>query len=65
MIFPEVLAILPYDIVDDAVRHFSGRALETLTTAGSSSSGPVLLAMSLWAAASLAAAAVTLERRDV
>jgi hypothetical protein len=65
MILPEVLAMLPYDIVDEAVRHFPGRALETLTTAGSSSSGPALLAMSLWAAASLAAAAVALKRRDV
>jgi hypothetical protein len=65
MILPEVLAMLPYDLVDDAVRHFPGRALETLTTADSASSGSALLAMSLWAAASLAAAAVTLKRRDV
>ncbi|MDH6518077.1 ABC-2 type transport system permease protein [Streptomyces sp. SAI-135] len=65
MILPEVLAILPYDVVDDAVDHFPGRALETLTTADSNSSGSALLAMSLWAAASLAAAAVTLKRRDV
>ena len=33
MILPEVLAMLPYAVVDDAVQHFPGRALETLTTA--------------------------------
>lgn len=65
MILPEVLAMLPYDIVDEAVRHFPGRALESLTTASSTSSGTALLAMALWATASLAAAAVTLKRRDV
>lgn len=67
MILPEVLAMLPYDLVDDAVRHFPGRALQTLTTASDSpgSPGTALLAMTLWAAASLAAAAVTLKRRDV
>ncbi|MGC0402295.1 ABC-2 type transport system permease protein [Streptomyces sp. SAI-126] len=65
MILPEVLAMLPYDIVDDAVRHFPNRALETLTAADSASSGTALLAMSLWTTASLAAAALTLKRRDV
>jgi hypothetical protein len=65
MILPEVLAMLPYGVVDDAVRHFPGRALETLTTADTASSGSALLAMSLWAAASLTAAAVLLKRRDV
>ena len=65
MILPEVLAMLPYDLVDDAVRHFPGRALETLTTTDTSSWGTALLAIALWAAASLAAAAVTLKRRDV
>ncbi|MFI8194588.1 ABC transporter permease [Streptomyces sp. NPDC085946] len=69
MIVPEVLAMLPYDTADDAVRYFPGRALEALTTAqplpGSASPGAALLAMALWASAALAAAAVLLRRRDV
>ncbi|KOG33193.1 ABC transporter permease [Streptomyces resistomycificus] len=69
MIVPEVLAMLPYDFVDDAVRLFPGRALETLTTAqqlpGSTSPGTALLAMLLWTVATLAAAALVLKRRDV
>ncbi|MFE9773800.1 ABC transporter permease [Streptomyces sp. NPDC005931] len=69
MILPEVLAILQYDAVDDAVRLFPSRALEALTTAqpmpGSPSPGTALLALTLWAAASLAAAATALRRRDV
>ncbi|GAB2752649.1 ABC transporter permease [Streptomyces bullii] len=69
MILPEVLAMLPYDIVDDAVRCFPGRALEALTTAqptpGATSPEAALLAMALWAAASLATAALFLRRRDV
>ncbi|MFD3501606.1 ABC transporter permease [Streptomyces sp. NPDC058676] len=69
MIVPEVLAMLPYDLVDDAVRYFPGRALETLTTAqpmpGSASPGTALLAMLLWTTATLAAAAAVLKRRDV
>ncbi|MFH8661271.1 ABC transporter permease [Streptomyces afghaniensis] len=69
MIVPEVLAMLPYDIVDDAVRYFPGKALETLTTAqplpGTASPGTALLAMILWTTATLALAAVVLRRRDV
>ncbi|KOU55110.1 ABC transporter permease [Streptomyces sp. MMG1533] len=69
MILPEVLAMLPYDFVDDAVRHFPGRALETLTTAqpmpDTPSPGAALLALLLWTTAALAAAAAALKRRDV
>ncbi|GAB2869338.1 ABC transporter permease [Streptomyces deserti] len=69
MVLPEVLAMLPYDIADDAVRYFPSKALEALTTAepmpGTASPGAALLAMSLWTAATLAAAATTLKRRDV
>ncbi|MEU0248743.1 ABC transporter permease [Streptomyces sp. NPDC006235] len=69
MIVPEVLAMLPYDIVDDAVRYFPGKALETLTTAqplpGTASPGAALLAMALWTTATLALAAAVLRRRDV
>ncbi|WP_338780670.1 ABC transporter permease [Streptomyces sp. DG1A-41] len=69
MIVPEVMAMLPYEIVDDAVRYFPGRALETLTTAqplpGTASPGAALLAMALWTTATLTLAATVLRRRDV
>jgi ABC-type transport system involved in multi-copper enzyme maturation permease subunit len=69
MIVPEVLAMLPYEIVDDAVRYFPGKALESLTTAqpmpGTASPGAALLAMALWTAATLTMAAAVLRRRDV
>ncbi|MEV0242041.1 ABC transporter permease [Streptomyces sp. NPDC050674] len=69
MILPEILAMLPYALVDDAVRHFPGRALEALTTAqplpGATSPGAALSAMLLWTATTLALAALVLRRRDV
>jgi hypothetical protein len=69
MIVPEVLAMLPYEIVDSAVRYFPGKALETLTTAqplpGTASPGAALLAMVLWTTATLTLAATVLRRRDV
>ncbi|MER5835822.1 ABC transporter permease [Streptomyces sp. NPDC002130] len=69
MILPEILAMLPYAVVDDAVRYFPGKALEALTTAeplpGATSPGAALLAMLLWAAALLTVAAVVLRRKDV
>ncbi|GAA4317207.1 ABC transporter permease [Streptomyces venetus] len=69
MILPEVLAMLPYGFVDDAVRYFPGKALEALTTAqptpGTAAPGTALLAMFLWTAATLALAATVLRRRDV
>jgi hypothetical protein len=69
MIVTEVLLMLPYEIVDDAVRYFPGPALQTLTTAephpGSLPWYAALPAMTLWAAGALALAAVTLRRRDV
>ncbi|MFH9014601.1 ABC transporter permease [Streptomyces sp. NPDC017943] len=69
MIVPEVLAMLPYAVVDDAVRYFPGKALEALTTARpapeAASPGAALFAMVLWTAVTLAAAAVVLRRRDV
>jgi hypothetical protein len=69
MILPEVLRMLPYDVVDDAVRHFPGKALETLThadpTPGMTSPGSALLALFIWTAAVLTAAAFLLKRRDV
>jgi ABC-type transport system involved in multi-copper enzyme maturation permease subunit len=69
MILPEILAMLPYAFVDDAVRYFPGKALEALTTAqpqpGAASPGASLLAMLLWTTAVLAVAAVVLRRKDV
>jgi hypothetical protein len=69
MILPEVLRMLPYAVVDDAVQYFPAKALESATAAqsGSGAASPTaaLLALALWAAASLTAAAATLRRRDV
>lgn len=65
MIVPEVLAMLPYAVVDDAVDHFPAQALQSLTAADTASPGTALLTLALWAAASLAVAATTLRRRDV
>ncbi|MFI6377288.1 ABC transporter permease [Streptomyces sp. NPDC050546] len=69
MIVPEILALLPYEFVDDAVRHFPGKALEALTTAqpmpGAISPSTALLSMLLWTATALAAAAAVLRHRDV
>jgi len=65
MIVPELLKMLPHDVVRDAVDHFPAQALQSLTATDSASPGASLLALTLWAAAALAAAAVTLRRRDV
>jgi hypothetical protein len=69
MILPEILRMLPYDLIDRAVRYFPGRALEALTHAGPgpglASPGAALLALALWAAAALTAAGLLLGRRDV
>ncbi|MGX1887695.1 ABC transporter permease [Streptomyces sp. NPDC055287] len=69
MILPEVLGMLPYAAVGDAVEYFPSKAVEALTSAqtvpGAASPGTALLAMVLWAAASLAVAGFALKRRDV
>ncbi|MFD5492342.1 hypothetical protein ACFYY3_32065 [Streptomyces sp. NPDC001812] len=69
MIVLEVLRMLPRSVVEDAVRHFPAKALESLTAAqhgpGAAAPDAALLALTLWAATSLPAAAVTLRRRDV
>ncbi|CAL9503444.1 hypothetical protein SUDANB176_03490 [Streptomyces sp. enrichment culture] len=69
MILPEVLRMLPYAVVDDAVRYFPTQALESLTAArplpDRATPGTALLALALWATAALAAAATFLRRRDV
>ncbi|MFF8555295.1 ABC transporter permease [Streptomyces sp. NPDC015501] len=69
MILPEILGTLPYDVVERAVEYFPTQAAGALGSAtpipGTASPGPALLALSLWAGTTLAAAAVTLKHRDV
>ncbi|MFH8928895.1 ABC transporter permease [Streptomyces pristinaespiralis] len=69
MVLPEVITMLPYEFVADALRYFPTKALETLMSAeavpGAASPGGALTALALWAAATLAAAGVVLKRRDV
>ncbi|WP_238431984.1 ABC transporter permease [Streptomyces cavernae] len=69
MILPEVLAILPYEVTDAVVRHLPAQALMSLTHAQPApdiaSPGSALLSLVLWAAATLATAALLLKRRDV
>ncbi|OKJ78725.1 ABC transporter permease [Streptomyces sp. CB02460] len=68
MILPEVLTMLPYDAVETAVRYFPTQAAGVLGSAtplpNAASPGPALLALALWASATLVAAAVLLRRRD-
>lgn len=69
MILPEILSLLPYEAVRDAMAYAPARALEVLTSArpvpdGASPAG-ALLALALCAAVTLAAAGVELKRRDV
>ncbi|NEC69289.1 ABC transporter permease [Streptomyces sp. SID9727] len=68
MILPEVLTTLPYDAVETAVRYFPTQAAGVLGSAtplpDAASPGPALLALVLWASATLVSAAVLLRRRD-
>lgn len=68
MVLPEVLSMLPYAAVETAVRYFPTQAAGVL---GSSTPlpdaapvGGALLALVLWSAATLTAAALLLRRRD-
>ncbi|TPQ17585.1 ABC transporter permease [Streptomyces sporangiiformans] len=69
LVLPEILSALPYDVIEDAVRYFPVGALDSLTHAHTptdmASPGAALLALSLWAAGTLAAAGLLLRRRDV
>ncbi len=69
MVLPEILGMLPYDAVERAIMYFPTQAAGALGSAtpipGTASPGPALLALSLWAGTTLAAAALTLKRRDV
>ncbi|MFD6281374.1 ABC transporter permease [Streptomyces sp. NPDC060209] len=68
LIVPEVLGMLPYDAVDSALKYFPTQAAGALGSAtpipGTAATGPALLALCLWAGASLGTAAVLLRRRD-
>ncbi len=69
MILPEILGMLPYDVVERAIMYFPTQAAGALGSAtpieGTISPGPALLALSLWAGTTLTAAALMLNRRDV
>ncbi|WP_328895320.1 ABC transporter permease [Streptomyces sp. NBC_00236] len=68
MVLPEVLGMLPYDAVETAVRYFPTQAAGVLGSAtplpDAASAGGALLALVLWAAATLIAAAALLRHRD-
>ncbi|MFJ8002624.1 hypothetical protein ACIQ7D_36915 [Streptomyces sp. NPDC096310] len=69
MVLPEVLGMLPYDIVRDASEYFPTKAATALTSARpvaeGASPGGALLAPALTAAATLVLASILLKRRDV
>lgn len=69
MVLPEVVGMLPYDIVHDALEYFPDSATTILLSAdpvpGAPSPAAALIAMVLWAAAALCAAALRLRRSDV
>ncbi|WP_228995300.1 ABC transporter permease [Streptomyces sp. DH8] len=69
VILPEILGMLPYDVVERAIQYFPTQAAGALGSAtpvpGTAAPGPALLALSLWTGTTLAAAAVTLKHRDV
>ncbi|MEE1755532.1 ABC transporter permease [Streptomyces sp. SP18CS02] len=69
LIVPEILTMLPYDTVFTVIKYFPTQAAGALGSAtpltGAASPGGALLALCLWAAASLGSAALLLKRRDV
>ncbi|MFD5750959.1 ABC transporter permease [Streptomyces sp. NPDC127033] len=69
MVLPEVLGMLPYDIVQDVKKYVPTKATEALTSAqpvvAGASPGGALLALALTAAATLVLASALLKRRDV
>lgn len=68
MLLPEILGMLPYETVEQAVRYFPTQAAGALGSAtplpGAATPATALLALSLWVAAVLGAASWTLHRRD-
>ncbi|WP_372343723.1 ABC transporter permease [Streptomyces sp. KL116D] len=69
MILPEVLQMISFDPVQSAVKYFPTKSAEALGSiapvADHNGAGAGLVALVLWAAATLAAAALLLKRRDV
>ncbi|MFD3664718.1 ABC transporter permease [Streptomyces sp. NPDC058659] len=69
LIVPEILGMLPYEAMDTAIRYFPTQAAGALGSAtpmpGAASPGAALLALLLWAAATLAVPALLLKSRDV
>ncbi|MEU0404551.1 ABC transporter permease [Streptomyces sp. NPDC006197] len=69
LIVPEILGMLPYDVMDTVVRYFPTQAAGVLGSAtplpDAPSPGAAFLALLLWAAAALAVPALLLGRRDV
>ncbi|MFB7374464.1 ABC transporter permease [Streptomyces sp. NPDC056222] len=69
LILPEVLGMLPYDAVETALTYFPTQAAGALGSAdpmpNAASPGGALLALCLWAAATLIVPALLLKRRDV
>ncbi|KUF19883.1 ABC transporter permease [Streptomyces silvensis] len=69
LILPEVLTTLPLDGIDTVIRHFPAQAASSLGSIerveDTVAPGTGLLALALWAAAVLAAAALRLRRQDV
>ncbi|MFC9856670.1 MULTISPECIES: ABC transporter permease [unclassified Streptomyces] len=68
MIVPEILGMIPYETVETAIRYFPTQAAGALGSAtpipDTATPGAALLALFLWAAASLGAAGLLLRRRD-
>ncbi|MER5888315.1 ABC transporter permease [Streptomyces sp. NPDC001941] len=66
---PEVIGLLPYEAVRDAVAYFPAQCLRALGSAhpvpDAASPATALLALALWAAGTLALAGTLLKRRDV
>ncbi|WP_320780329.1 ABC transporter permease [Streptomyces sp. CRN 30] len=69
MILPEVVSMIPVDAVDTAVEYFPAQAAGNVSALdalpGFPSPAASLLALCLWAVASVALAGVLLQRRDV
>ncbi|MEV0120544.1 ABC transporter permease [Streptomyces sp. NPDC050703] len=69
IILPEIVAMLPLDAIDTAVRYFpaqAGSALGSVARVENTiAPGTALLTLVLWSAAIIAAASVLLKRRDV
>lgn len=69
LILPQVLGMLPFDAVKDAVKYLPLEAADALSTLhraeGALAPGTALLVLGAWVTAALVAAALLLRRRDV